>query len=715
MRARLIPLNILILVLLLISSPAAGQVETPTLITQIGRGSIQSAAWYPDGERILVSTITGAWIYTRDLQDVAHLPDAHMAALSPDGQWIAATPDGMTIQVWDAETLVIDRTLDITLPNIHQFIWSPDGQSLLVGYASISGCLTTQIDLQTQQMRGCWGVTLEDNWSPDGRLIAKVGLNAISVLSFENDLRAFAQAEIWGTNVFWISESELLILTLSGDSPSASYWNIGTNTVLPIPVSGSVLGAEISADGELLAFGGYGGRITVRGTDPSMATDWQIEIPATLPIGAFAWNPNGTLLAAGELSFEAHTPTAIHLINALTGTLSGTVAIHQGAVIALEWSGDARYLLSLDENGVLSVYDVETQQSHTQTSHAQIGNTAAWDAQGQQIAAADSMGGFCLWAVQTGESNCIPGRQEQWVSEIAWQPQGDLLAVRTESGSENTPSTLRIWNTNEIGTSQTPLYEYELALNRYYTRIAWRPDGEQLAAIDSPNVNIWNIEDGSLAERFTVWEFGDTTDLLWSPDGGQIAVAYQSSGNGGSIYFYSTETRTSTSSGIPNFYTYRTWTPQNEFMWMQVYEYGDVGYVPRFRNPIVGVGAASDTERTLNGMASPVDRCFLSPTGRYAIALSDDASGLTWDVMSGQILFMVASVHDAVWSPDETRLAIKRTDGSLWLLEADGTILTQIPTFPDMQTAAGELYWSPDSRQLAHLHDGVIDVWQVSG
>jgi len=42
MRARLIPLNILIL-LLLISSPAAGQAETPTLIAQIGRGSIQSA------------------------------------------------------------------------------------------------------------------------------------------------------------------------------------------------------------------------------------------------------------------------------------------------------------------------------------------------------------------------------------------------------------------------------------------------------------------------------------------------------------------------------------------------------------------------------------------------------------------------------------------------------------------------------------------------
>ncbi|MFN8531399.1 MAG: hypothetical protein U0670_22575 [Anaerolineae bacterium] len=38
--------------------------------------------------------------------------------------------------------------------------------------------------------------------------------------------------------------------------------------------------------------------------------------------------------------------------------------------------------------------------------------------------------------------------------------------------------------------------------------------------------------------------------------------------------------------------------------------------------------------------------------------------------------------------------------------------MMRLPANPDMQRAVGEFYWSPDSQRLAHLHDGVIDVWQ---
>ena len=105
---------------------------------------------------------------------------------------------------------------------------------------------------------------------------------------------------------------------------------------------------------------------------------------------------------------------------------------------------------------------------------------------------------------------------------------------------------------------------------------------------------------------------------------------------------------------------------------------------------------------------------YLSPFGSYAGAIDTGNNGMIWDTSTSAPIAWVNDAVNMVWSPDETRLVVQQTDGSLWILESDGTILTQIPTPPDMQAAVGDFYWSPDSRQLAHLHDGVIDVWQVS-
>jgi len=57
---------------------------------------------------------------------------------------------------------------------------------------------------------------------------------------------------------------------------------------------------------------------------------------------------------------------------------------------------------------------------------------------------------------------------------------------------------------------------------------------------------------------------------------------------------------------------------------------------------------------------------------------------------------------------------VQRLDGSIWLLEADGSILEPFPISASMKESVGTFFWSPDSRQLAHLHDGVIDLWRLN-
>jgi hypothetical protein len=42
---------------------------------------------------------------------------------------------------------------------------------------------------------------------------------------------------------------------------------------------------------------------------------------------------------------------------------------------------------------------------------------------------------------------------------------------------------------------------------------------------------------------------------------------------------------------------------------------------------------------------------------------------------------------------------------------ADGVFQEALPVPATAQTAIGTFFWSPDSSGLAHVHDGLIDIW----
>lgn len=111
---------------------------------------------------------------------------------------------------------------------------------------------------------------------------------------------------------------------------------------------------------------------------------------------------------------------------------------------------------------------------------------------------------------------------------------------------------------------------------------------------------------------------------------------------------------------------------------------------------------------------------FLSPFGYYAAAVDLHGSGLVWDAASGNPLFTLGGVSEAFFSPDERKLAVKRTDGKIWILDAaTGLVLYRIPDAPVvspfawLEPAYPAVVWSPDSRFVAHVYDGTVAVWDV--
>ncbi|MEO8612502.1 MAG: hypothetical protein ABI690_31690, partial [Chloroflexota bacterium] len=66
------PLVFTVLCLSLTTS-AAAQDDTFHQVLSYGRGVPQSVYWQPDGDKILVNAITGAWLYSGDdLSDITH-------------------------------------------------------------------------------------------------------------------------------------------------------------------------------------------------------------------------------------------------------------------------------------------------------------------------------------------------------------------------------------------------------------------------------------------------------------------------------------------------------------------------------------------------------------------------------------------------------------------------------------------------------------------
>ncbi len=272
-------LLVVLFVLMTSVSTAYTQQATPPHFT-IGRGAIQSVAWHPSSDYILVSTATGAWLYTPDLHDLAHLPEAQLAALSPDGRYIAGVDDTYHARLWDAQTLEpVDSPDGGSFRRIRTIAWSPDGRHL-----AVSGN-------RGEDLVYVWDVRSRDTilatrntadtllWSPEGGHLALVNSQSggVYVFNLDGTYPPFANLPAgrlpYGSDTIWKDETHLLTLLYYEEAATeATLWNIETGeqedtwrSLVYSPAynhSGSILAADTLTG--VAMFGPHGdGRIIV--------------------------------------------------------------------------------------------------------------------------------------------------------------------------------------------------------------------------------------------------------------------------------------------------------------------------------------------------------------------------------------------------------------------------------------------------------------------
>lgn len=615
-----------------------GQLHQGTLRLDEKRpGEPRAVAWSPDGKRLAVSTLAESKGRAR------------------------------SIQIRDAETFAVIRTLtgyDREVPWLH---WHPDNVRLLAGDAA--GCVSV--------------------WDTEsGERLLKLPLDPVDLTKYQPpralwspDGRQFAACS-WRTGLTLHEASDgRLVRTLLEPKP--------TENAFAWHPSGDRIAVFNAPEPEIII----------------LSTDGTRQ--GTLPLGetgtAIAWSPDGARLAAGIASSRLsifdpeHPESAVH------------ADIGLGAIGHLLWTGDGRRVVNGGWTGVPAVIDAASgrverylyghsggwitsmaQRGHRLLTWCKDGTLREWnldEASGtlhvpgavtrlqlsgpQQEIRADAhrttpFGRAAIWQ----EDGKVRAESYGWARAIAWHPDGSRFALirNLDPARYGLGTLMKAGALIEFRTAAAPgVPALPLPIRKDYSihEALWSPDGTRLLVISAgsrpPFSAVLSAEDGQelcripSAPGYNLSNAGLAGAAAWSPDGKLVAL-----GTGRILYDAAT--------GQP-----------------------------------ASPALTASMERFAKEVGGPIISLAWSPDGaRLAFGFADSGHVLVTDANSGEWLAL-QPVHSGwvralAFSPDGTRLATCSRDTTVKLLEA--RTLDTLLIFRDHPTDVRAVTWSADGRTL---------------
>jgi WD40 repeat protein/tRNA A-37 threonylcarbamoyl transferase component Bud32 len=373
-----------------------------------------------------------------------------------------------------------------------------------------------------------------------------------------------------------------------------------------------------------------------------------------------AYSPDGSLLATASWD---HT---VKIWNAALGQEVRTLLGHTKDVWRVAFSPDGRLLASVSKEAV-KVWDVATGQEVR--TLGPVGGLEryglAYSPNGQLVAVTMHDQTVILWNVETGEKVQVFRGHTSTVKNVAFSPDGRLVASGAGDLSRSDRGEVKVWE------SATGREVFHL---RSHTDpifgVAFSPDGQRLvSASQDQTVKIWDVETGQ--EVLTLRAHADTVRAVaFSPDGWCLATACVD--------------------GTIKLWDAASWADEKPVHLVET---------------LAGHGAA------VVGVAFHAD-------GRHLAALSDNQMIRTWDVDTGreredQRLRIDPQIHALALSPDDRLLATATSDGIVWLLDSKNRkVKRTLRGHPNGPVKS--LAFSPDGRRLAVAHwDRTAWVWDT--
>jgi Tol biopolymer transport system component len=284
----------------------------------------------------------------------------------------------------------------------------------------------------------------------------------------------------------------------------------------------------------------------------------------------------------------------------------GTVFAQQTIIEQVKWNSDGSRLFLAYSNENIRVINSANLQLIFQGSLSGNYKTAEWHPSNPLLfALAENnaitrTGTISVMDSSTGRIQNLTTVGET-VTDIAWSPDGQRIAIALGFINQGFTRQIRIWN---ISTNQI---ELTIAYTQHdIIALAWSPDGSRLASSGADyRIVIWDARTGQQLDAISNPAL--MQNLAWSPEGGRIVAS--SSSNPSGIWIWDAQTR-------------------------QV--------IRTLSNSFV-----SDLEWNVD-------------TVRLAVSNSSNRINI-WDSVAGRILSTIGSsspVYDVAWNPAGTSLAI---------------------------------------------------------
>ncbi len=419
-------------------------------------------------------------------------------AFSPDGDFLASGGDDAIIRLWTVRSGECHTLLSGHRERVNRVCFSADGNFL----ASASHDQTLRVwDIRggqcVQTFEGHGDRVQVVAFSPDGsRLLSGSDDQTVRLwhVATGNCLQEFHGTLInWAWAVIFASEPGSpsmapVPLAANGDEHVVRLWNVETQCYCGELEGhdGSVLVVEFSADGRRLA-----------SSDEQMVRIWDLQTGTCLRaiynpksrVSSLAFSPQAHVLATG------HDDRTVRLWNIATGDCLRTFQGQKHRVWSFAFSAPSM-----------------TERLHQQ-SGATAGDRPLEGGSIQRFATGGDDQAIRLWDTATGRFLAVWRGHRDWVSDLAFSPNGQLLA----SGSYDT--TVKLWDVN-TGTCLATFGEHSGAVKA----IAFSPDGRLLAsASDDQTVCLWDIQAHTLRQLLP--DLGDRiSTLCFSPDTQRLAI-----------------------------------------------------------------------------------------------------------------------------------------------------------------------------------------------
>ena len=548
-----------------------------TLTDIVGGSNIEAAEFSYDYKYLAVTHGKFVKIYNTADWSIHRIIKAHTRSIvdlvfSPRNYTLATTAKDGNIKLWNADTGVLSKTMNMS--NVNALAFDQHGYKLATG--SDDGRLFTWSVSSGTVDEGFIGLYSADivavafgrgsQFSPGGTRIIAATSSQIKAweTSYGNVLDTYygfsasrkALESSPDTSVLAVGGADgalELFDTYTGSSLGEFFGHIGDIKDIAFSPDGTMLATassdktvkvwEISSQNLLYTFEGHtsyvyavafseNGATLVSGGLDSRLLEWDLSdgtlkttIEEKFRSRSVAFSPDGTTFATGGYT------DVVNVINVADRTIIKSLEGHTGAIFSVVYSPDGTKIASASQDDTIKIWNIsDGVLLHTLTGHTDDVQSVAFSPNGTTLASGAEDGKIKLWTVSDGTLVDTITAHSGGVFSVAFSPDGTSLA----SGGGD--KKIKLWDLS----NNSLVYYVTGSSSNNVNSVTFSSDGKTIAsgAADS-TVRLWQASNGALQDTYTshtsavnhVEFLGNSTTLASSSPYGELILWRTSDGD----------------------------------------------------------------------------------------------------------------------------------------------------------------------------------------